>query len=180
MNNRQVDFIKAQIADIDYLLEKADKGYEVGDILKLDAKKEQLENKLNKLLGKEAVEEVVDFSKAEEDSKDDMTAMELYSIRHRVEELEEARKSKRNKVLWVALFIWMTIVAVIGVYNSNKVNMEEAKDFKEKAELLDKQNYCYRVLYNEDEIGNGCEEVFKEDEWYKEYKLDVERYEESR
>lgn len=178
MNNRQIDFIKAQIADLDYLLEKADKGYEVGDVLKLDAKREQLENKLNKLLGKEAVEEVVDFSKAEEDSKDDIAVMEIYEMRNRVAALEEARRSKRNKVLWVALFIWMTIVAVIGVNNSNRINISEAENYKKQNEILERKNYCYSVLYNEDVIGNDCEEMFKDDEWFKEYKLEVERYEE--
>lgn len=40
----------------------------------------------------------------------------------------------------------------------------------QKVDELEKQNYCYKVLYNEDIIGNDCDKYFQDDEWYKEYK----------
>lgn len=161
MKEKQIEFVKAQISDIEYLIEKADKGYEVGDVMKLEARKEQLENKLTKLLGgQEDVKEL---------DKEELDALELYKLRNRIEELESKKHKRKYILLAIGLFVWMTIVAIIGVYNSNKINIDEANQYKIKSQEMEQQNYCYKVLYNEDEIGNGCEKYFEDDAWYQEY-----------
>lgn len=49
-NNSQIEYVKSQIKEIQYLLKQADKGFEVGDTLKLEAKLEKLNNQYNKLI----------------------------------------------------------------------------------------------------------------------------------
>lgn len=52
-NTAQIEYIKSQIKEIQYLLKQADKGFEVGDTLKLEAKLEKLTNQYNKLITKQ-------------------------------------------------------------------------------------------------------------------------------
>jgi len=52
-NTAQLRYIKSQIEEIQYLLSKADKGFEVGDTLKLEAQLEKLTQQYNKLIGKQ-------------------------------------------------------------------------------------------------------------------------------
>ena len=53
VNTAQINYVKSQIQEIEYLLSKADKGFEVGDTLKLEASLERLNNQYNKLIGKQ-------------------------------------------------------------------------------------------------------------------------------
>lgn len=48
-------------------------------------------------------------------------------------------------------------------------------DLKKENSTLKKQNQCYQTLYNEDIIDNGCDKYFENDEWYIEYKSEVEK-----
>jgi len=53
VNTAQINYVKSQIYEIERLLKKADKGYDVGDVLKLEAKLEKLNNQYNKLISKQ-------------------------------------------------------------------------------------------------------------------------------
>ncbi len=48
--SKQAEYLKVRINDIKYLLEKADMGYDVGDVFKLEADLEKLENQYAKLM----------------------------------------------------------------------------------------------------------------------------------
>lgn len=48
-NTAQLNYLKSQIEEIEYLLNRADKGYDVGDTLKLEAKLERLKKQYNKI-----------------------------------------------------------------------------------------------------------------------------------
>lgn len=52
-NTAQINYVKSQIEEIEYLLSRADKGFEVGDTLKLEAKLERLKNQYNQLIAKQ-------------------------------------------------------------------------------------------------------------------------------
>lgn len=52
-NTAQIEYIKSQIKEMEYLLSRADKGFEVGDTLKLEASLERLKNKYNDLIAKQ-------------------------------------------------------------------------------------------------------------------------------
>ena len=50
--DRQIKYIEERMLEIEHLLEQADKGYEVGDTLKLEAEYEKLGNQLGNLIAK--------------------------------------------------------------------------------------------------------------------------------
>ena len=50
--DRQIKYMEERMLEIEYLLEQADKGYEVGDTLKLEAEYEKLGNQLSNLIAK--------------------------------------------------------------------------------------------------------------------------------
>ena len=52
-NTAQIEYVKSQIKEIQYLLSRADKGFEVGDTLKLEAKLEKLNNQYKKLINQQ-------------------------------------------------------------------------------------------------------------------------------
>ncbi len=161
MKEKQIGYIKAQIEDIDYLLDKANKGYEVGDVLKLESKKEQLENRLLKLNNNEKL------TKEEEDENNVLEQIYYYRNKYM-----ESEKEKRKVFSWkviILLFIWMTIVAIIGTNNSNRKAVIENE---EKENAIN----CYRQLLKDDEIYSQCEIYFQNDEWYKDYLDEVNNY----
>lgn len=52
-NSAQIEYVKSQIKEIEYLLKQADKGFEVGDTMKLEAQLEKLNQQYNKLIAKQ-------------------------------------------------------------------------------------------------------------------------------
>lgn len=63
-----------------------------------------------------------------------------------------------KKLLWT---LFLILVIVNSIY-SIKNNIEK--------EEIEKENICYKTLYNEDIIGKNCDKYFENDAWYIEYK----------
>lgn len=64
-----------------------------------------------------------------------------------------------KSLVYILLTIVITIIVVVFVQEWVKAENEV------NAELT-----CYRTLYNEDIIGNGCDKYFYQDAWYIEYR----------
>ncbi len=63
----------------------------------------------------------------------------------------------------ILLIIFLLVIIYCGVvYRINK-------EIERRASI----NRCVRVLVNEDEIENGCDEYFIHEKWYKEYMQEV-------
>lgn len=76
---------------------------------------------------------------------------------------KENIKIKYGCIIFITFIIMVYGYLIITEITTNNINNNKIKE-------LEKQNYCYQVLYNEDIIGNNCDEYFKNDSWYKEYK----------
>lgn len=63
-----------------------------------------------------------------------------------------------NRILGIVLGVGIVI------FINNYIN-----DIRAENKEIKKQNSCYQLLYNEDYIGVGCIDYFKNDEWYIDY-----------
>lgn len=171
---KQIQYLRSQIDDINFKVEQADKGFEVGDITKLEAQKEILENKLRKLI----TENYEDLSKAtfegikivqvDEEKEDKNGLADKVAEVVNNDNKKTTKKSKipsKTKSILIKLLIGLALIA-FGISMGAIEAAEEVKEVKAENEAIKK---CYNKLLDEDFIEEGCEKYFKNDRWYKDY-----------
>lgn len=70
----------------------------------------------------------------------------------------------KNKEYLIIIILLMAII--IGVFS----NLYFVSKNKRETNIIKNKLYCYETLYNDNIIGNGCDEYFSNDSWYIEYK----------
>lgn len=167
MNNirQQIIFIEGQLEDIDFILGRADAGYEVGDTNKLEMEKEKLQNKLQKLIQdkKKSIEKITKEIKKE---KIEEIPPKIPTIKN---EEFNINNNKGSKKIFIKMLIGLSLIAMGICMGVSEVENENKEIKKENEEIKS----CYNILLDEDYIKPGCEEYFKEDKWYIEYLNEV-------
>ena len=178
---KQIGFLRSQIDDINYKLELADKGYEVGDISKLEAQKEILENKMRKLItdnyddiSKVSFEgiKIVNVDEEEKVKEKNELADKVKAVvnNDNKKTTKKSKKPNKTKSIIIKLFIGLMLIA-FGISMGATEAAEEVKKVKAENEAI---KMCYNKLLDEDYIEEGCEKYFKDDGWYKDYLKAVE------
>lgn len=83
----------------------------------------------------------------------------------------ETKKMTRKMQIHITM-LWgllLVIVLVIGCWVATYMS-----DLRAENKRLEEHNRCYQVLYNGDIIGSDCDRYFKDDDWYVQYRNDVE------